>query len=234
MPGLEYGAIATNLPSLPQHAGQYGISVLSISDFRTQKSPSVLNSMSASRALRVSRSSSCRRRSDSSEAFAAVIPAVMLMASFYSVSVLMAIDIVRRDASAGHASARGRFDVQSVPFARSGSGSGGSARSRSEPQPRRLDPVARRPRQQVSSQRGWQTTKSDGLPQFPSETRLLRAGDDFVLQGGGEVAEIVAVAGYPHDQIPMLLGMRLRLAQRLRRDHVELDVMAVELEVRAH
>jgi hypothetical protein len=30
------------------------------------------------------------------------------------------------------------------------------------------------------------------------------------LERGGEVAEVVAVAGHPHDQVPMALGMRLR------------------------
>ena len=42
------------------------------------------------------------------------------------------------------------------------------------------------------------------------EPRLLGAGDDLVLQGSGEVAEVVAVAGYAHDQVAMLVGMRLR------------------------
>ena len=48
-----------------------------------------------------------------------------------------------------------------------------------------------------------------------------------------EVAEVVAVAGHADDQVAVLLGVGLGLAQRLGVDHVELDVVAVHLEVAA-
>ena len=62
---------------------------------------------------------------------------------------------------------------------------------------------------------------------------MLGAGDDLVLEGLAEVAEVVAVAGDADDQVTVLFGMGLRLAQRLRIDDIELDMMAVELEVGA-
>ena len=40
---------------------------------------------------------------------------------------------------------------------------------------------------------------------------MLGAGDDLVLEGLAEVAEVVAVAGDADDEVAVLLGMRLRL-----------------------
>ena len=52
------------------------------------------------------------------------------------------------------------------------------------------------------------------------------------LQRRRQVAEVVAVAGHAHDQVAVLLRLRLRLTQCLGRHHVELNVVPVQLEVR--
>ena len=62
---------------------------------------------------------------------------------------------------------------------------------------------------------------------------MFGAGDDLILQGVAEVAEVVAVAGHAHDQVAVLLGVGLGGAQRGGIDHVELDVVPVQLEIRA-
>jgi hypothetical protein len=61
---------------------------------------------------------------------------------------------------------------------------------------------------------------------------VLGARDDLVLQRPRQVAEVVAVPGHAHDEVAVLLGVRLRRAQRVGRDDVELHVVAVEREVR--
>jgi len=60
---------------------------------------------------------------------------------------------------------------------------------------------------------------------------VLGAGDDLFLQRGRQVAEVVGVAGDPDDEAAVSLGVDLGLAQRLGGDDVELDVVAVGLEV---
>ena len=60
---------------------------------------------------------------------------------------------------------------------------------------------------------------------------LFGSFDNLILQGLGQVAEEVAISGYTNDEIPKLLGLRLSCAKRLRPDHVELDVVAVDLEI---
>ncbi len=66
------------------------------------------------------------------------------------------------------------------------------------------------------------------------KSALLRPRDDLILQSLAQIAEIIAVAGHAHDQVAVLLGVLLRLAQGVGFDHVELDVMAVHLEIRTH
>src|SRR5208282_2941665 len=66
------------------------------------------------------------------------------------------------------------------------------------------------------------------------EIRLFGTGDDFVLKGLGQVAEVIAVARNPDDQIAMLLRMQLCFTKSGRVHNVELDVMAAELEIGAH
>ena len=60
---------------------------------------------------------------------------------------------------------------------------------------------------------------------------MFCAGDDFLLQFAGQIAEVIAVAGHADDQVAVRSGFGLGLAQRFGPDHVELDVMAVQLEV---
>lgn len=67
-----------------------------------------------------------------------------------------------------------------------------------------------------------------------SERFVFCAGDDFVLQGFAEVAEVVAVAGDTDDEVAVLLRVGLGFAQCLGADDVELDVVAVEPEVGSH
>jgi len=55
----------------------------------------------------------------------------------------------------------------------------------------------------------------------PIERFLLGAGDDLVLEVLAEIDEIVAVAGDANDQVLVLLGFGLGLAQGLGVDHVE-------------
>ena len=63
---------------------------------------------------------------------------------------------------------------------------------------------------------------------------MLGTGNDFILQGAGQVTEIIAIAGDSHDQITVFLGIRLRSAQCGCGDYVELDVMSAQAEVGAH
>lgn len=65
------------------------------------------------------------------------------------------------------------------------------------------------------------------------EGAVLGAGDDLILQGLAQVTEVIAVAGHPDNQIPVLLGVCLCGPQGLGPHHVELDVVAVQLEVGA-
>ena len=60
------------------------------------------------------------------------------------------------------------------------------------------------------------------------ERAVFGPGDDLVLEGSGQIAEVVTVAGDPHDQIAMLFGMRLGVAQSLGRDDIELQVVPSE------
>jgi len=66
------------------------------------------------------------------------------------------------------------------------------------------------------------------------ESLVFGAADDFVLEGFADVVEVVAVACHADDQASILFGILLRFAQRLGVHHVELDVMAVHLEVCPH
>ena len=75
---------------------------------------------------------------------------------------------------------------------------------------------------------------SRGVEEHPSSKRLvLCPGDDLILQHFAEIAEIVAVAGHAHDEVPILLRVLLRSAQRGSAHNIELDVVAVQLEIGA-
>ena len=47
---------------------------------------------------------------------------------------------------------------------------------------------------------------------------MLGAGDDLVLEGGGQVAEVVAVTGHAHDQVAVRLGAGLGVSEGLGAD----------------
>ena len=64
-----------------------------------------------------------------------------------------------------------------------------------------------------------------------SHLGLLGAGDDLVLQGVGQVAEVVAVARHADDEAAVRFRVGLRRLERLAGDDVELDVVAVGAEV---
>jgi len=61
---------------------------------------------------------------------------------------------------------------------------------------------------------------------------LLSASDDFVLQRFGQIAEVVTIAGDPHDEVAIFLRIGLGGSQGIRRNDVELNVVTVQLEVR--
>ena len=63
---------------------------------------------------------------------------------------------------------------------------------------------------------------------------VLGARDDLILQGAAQIAEIVAIAGDPHDQVPMLQRAGLGRAQGGSVHNVELDVMTAQPKVRSH
>lgn len=63
---------------------------------------------------------------------------------------------------------------------------------------------------------------------------MFGSSDDFVLEGFADVVEVVAVSGDADDEAAVFFGVRLRVAQRLRVHDVELDMVAVHLEVCAH
>ena len=63
---------------------------------------------------------------------------------------------------------------------------------------------------------------------------MLGAADDFVLELFGTVHKIIAVTGYSNNQIAIFLRVLLGLAQRLSCDHIELNMMTHQLEVRAN
>ena len=52
---------------------------------------------------------------------------------------------------------------------------------------------------------------------------MLRAGDDFFLHVGVQVDEVVRVAGHPNQKVLMVLGMGLRLPQKVGADDVHLN-----------
>ena len=56
---------------------------------------------------------------------------------------------------------------------------------------------------------------------------MFRPGDDLVLQHAAEIAEIVAVARHTHDQVPVLVWIRLRDAQHGSVHDIELDVVTI-------
>src|SRR4030065_2030617 len=64
------------------------------------------------------------------------------------------------------------------------------------------------------------------------EGGLFGPADDLFLELGPQIDEVIAVAGDQDDEVAEFFRMLLCLPQGLGRHHIELDVMAVELEVR--
>ena len=92
----------------------------------------------------------------------------------------------------------------------------------------------------TAGQRTWGGPRADAgaadsstSPQQVIE-KAAAEGDDFLLEFRREVAEVIAVAGHAHDQIPVLFRAGLSLAQRVRPHDVELEVVAVQFEVGPH
>ncbi len=73
---------------------------------------------------------------------------------------------------------------------------------------------------------GWHAQKLKAL--------MFRAGNDLLLQGLAQVAEIIAVSGHADDETAVLLRVLLGGAQGGSIHHVELDVMPIQLEVCPH
>ena len=69
--------------------------------------------------------------------------------------------------------------------------------------------------------------------QLALKTGVFGAGNDFLLQFGRQVAEIIAVARHPHDQVAVGLRRLLGFAERIARDDIELHVMPVQFKVAA-
>ena len=64
-----------------------------------------------------------------------------------------------------------------------------------------------------------------------SESTLLGAGDDLVLELFPDVDEVVAVPGDSDDEVPVLLRVLLSLFQGFCIDDIELQVVCVVEEV---
>ena len=55
--------------------------------------------------------------------------------------------------------------------------------------------------------------------------------DDLILKILPEIVEVIAVAGYPHNQVPVQFRMFLCFTECFGIDHIELDMMTIEAEV---
>ena len=73
------------------------------------------------------------------------------------------------------------------------------------------------------------TSDSPGL-----KCSLFGAGDDLILQGFAQVAEVIGVASYAHNQVAVLSRVLPGVLQGGRIYHVELDMVPVQLEVCPH
>src|SRR5690606_23013870 len=62
---------------------------------------------------------------------------------------------------------------------------------------------------------------------------VLGAGNDLVLHCRGQIVEVGAVAGDPHDQAAVAIGVQLGVDQLVDVDDVVLDLHAASLEVAA-
>ena len=60
---------------------------------------------------------------------------------------------------------------------------------------------------------------------------MLCPGDNFLLVMPVQVDEVIAVTGNPHQQVAILIGYLLGPAQGGGVHHIELDVMAVQVEI---
>ena len=63
---------------------------------------------------------------------------------------------------------------------------------------------------------------------------MLGSRDDLILQRLGQIHEIVAVTGDPHNQVPVIVRMLPGPLERIAVDHIELDVMRIAGEVGAN
>ena len=63
---------------------------------------------------------------------------------------------------------------------------------------------------------------------------MLGARDDRVLHGFRQINELRRIAGHTHEQIFIIFRMRLRVAQNLRGNAVELDMESAQAEQRLH
>ncbi len=60
---------------------------------------------------------------------------------------------------------------------------------------------------------------------------LFCAGNDFVLEVPADIDKVIAETCDPDDKVAMFFGISLGLAQSFGSNNVELDMMALELEV---
>ena len=60
---------------------------------------------------------------------------------------------------------------------------------------------------------------------------MLGAADDFLLQFGSQIVEIVAVACHTYNQVLVFLRIFLGIAQGIGRNHIELNVVSVLAEI---
>ena len=67
-----------------------------------------------------------------------------------------------------------------------------------------------------------------------SKRRLLGSRDDLCLKSRSQVTEVIAITRHAHDEVAVAFRMRLRLVQCFGRDYIELDVVAIQFEVRTN
>ena len=60
------------------------------------------------------------------------------------------------------------------------------------------------------------------------------SGNNFFLQSRGKITEVIAVAGHAHNQVAVLLRVLPGGPQGVGINHVELDMMTIQLEVGAY
>ena len=63
---------------------------------------------------------------------------------------------------------------------------------------------------------------------------MLTSFDNFVLQIFAQIIEVVAVTGYPYNQVAIHLRMLLRVAKRIGIHHIKLNMVTIEPEITPH